>query len=66
MIFARDAPKKIANAPKKAPKKIACESPADGAYPRPVLVHPKLEKSRVKNFKRQKKQKVNRASEKKH
>ena len=32
----------------------------------PVLVHLKLEKSRVKFFKRQKKQKVDRASEKKY
>ena len=32
----------------------------------PVLVHPKLEKSRVKFFKRQKKLKTDRASEKKY
>ena len=57
--------KKVADAPQKNAKKADGESPADGAYPRPVLVHPKLEKSRVKFFKRKKKLKADRASEKK-
>ena len=54
-----DAPKKIAeNAPPKARRTARILAP--------VLVHPKLEKSRVKFFNRQKKQKVDRASEKKY
>ena len=64
--FHQNCAKKNADATQKTPKKTDGENPPDGAYPRPVLVHPKLEKSRVKFFKRQKKQKVNRASEKKY
>ena len=42
------------------------ESRRTARIPGPVLVHPKLEKSRVNFFKRQKKQKVDCASEKKY
>ena len=59
------AKKKLRARQKNAPQKTDGESHPDGAYPRPVPVHPKLEKSRVKFFKRQKKLKTDRASEKK-
>ena len=57
--------KKCGRDPKNA-QKNGRRKPPDGAYPRPVPVHPKLEKSRVKFFKRQKKLKTDRASEKKY
>ena len=58
--------KKNANVPKKTPPKTDGESRRTARILRPVLVHQKLEKNRVKFFKRQKKLKTDRASEKKY
>ena len=66
-VFTRFAPKKVADAPKKTPpKNRRRKSAGRRVSAHPVLVHQKLEKSRVKFFKRQKKQKTYRASEKKY
>ena len=65
-VFTRFAPKKSCGRAKKTPQKRPAKAAERHVSAHPVLDHPKLEKSRVKFFKRQKKQKTDRASEKKY
>ena len=64
--FPHSSPKKSCGRAKKTPKKRAAKAAERHVSAHPVLVHQKLEKSRVKFFKRQKKLKTDRASEKKY
>ena len=58
--------KKLRTRPKKRQKNGRRKPAERRVSAHPVLVHQKLEKSRVKFFKRQKKLKTDRASEKKY